>query len=58
MVLDKMGIAVRTGHHCTEPLMKHFNIEGTVRASLALYNTRDEIDRLHDALLKVKEMFG
>jgi cysteine desulfurase/selenocysteine lyase len=58
MVLDKMGIAVRTGHHCTEPLMSHFNIEGTVRASLAMYNTNDEIDRLHDALLKVKDMFG
>ena len=58
MVLDKMGIAVRTGHHCTEPLMSHFNIDGTVRASLAMYNTKDEIDRLHDALLKVKQMFG
>jgi cysteine desulfurase/selenocysteine lyase len=58
MVLDKMGIAVRTGHHCTEPLMNHFGIEGTVRASFAMYNTRDEIDRLRDALMKVKQMFS
>ncbi len=58
MVLDKMGIAVRTGHHCTEPLMDHFGIEGTVRASLAIYNTREEIDQLQQALLKVKQMFS
>ncbi|MBS3806360.1 MAG: cysteine desulfurase [Bacteroidales bacterium] len=58
MVLDKMGIAVRTGHHCTEPLMNHFGIEGTVRASFAMYNTLDEIDQLYHALLKVKQMFS
>ncbi len=58
MVLDKMGIAVRTGHHCNEPLMNHFDIEGTVRCSFALYNTKDEIDHLYNALMKVKEMFG
>ncbi|MCF8335684.1 MAG: cysteine desulfurase [Bacteroidales bacterium] len=58
MVLDKMGIAVRTGHHCTEPLMNHFNVEGTVRCSFAMYNTKDEIDHLYRALIKVNEMFG
>ena len=58
MVLDKMGIAVRTGHHCTEPLMDHFGIEGTVRASFAMYNTLEEIDQLYHALMKVKQMFS
>jgi cysteine desulfurase / selenocysteine lyase len=58
MVLDKMGIAVRTGHHCNEPLMRYFNISGTVRTSFALYNKSDEIDQLYHALLKVKEMLG
>jgi cysteine desulfurase/selenocysteine lyase len=58
MVLDKMGIAIRTGHHCTEPAIKHFNIDGTARASFALYNTKEEIDKMYDALLKVQEMFG
>ena len=43
-LLDKQGIAVRTGHHCTQPLMNQFNIPGTVRASLAFYNTTEEID--------------
>ena len=57
-ILDKMGIAVRTGHHCNEPLMDRFNIGGTVRASFAMYNTRDEIDQLYHSLLKVKDMFG
>jgi cysteine desulfurase/selenocysteine lyase len=58
MILDKMGIAVRTGTHCTEPVMAHFGIDGTVRASLALYNTCDEIDRLIEAVKRVKMMFG
>ncbi|MDD3568356.1 MAG: cysteine desulfurase [Bacteroidales bacterium] len=58
MILDKMGIAVRTGTHCTEPVMAHFGIDGTVRASLALYNTRDEIDRLIEGVKRVKMMFG
>jgi len=58
MVLDKMGVAVRTGHHCNEPLMDHFGIEGTVRCSFAMYNTKDEIDHFYDALIKVNEMFG
>ncbi|NOU19083.1 MAG: cysteine desulfurase [Bacteroidales bacterium] len=58
MILDKMGIAVRTGNHCTQPVMAHFAIDGTVRASLAFYNTFEEIDRLIDGVKKIKEMFG
>lgn len=57
MILDKLGIAVRTGTHCTEPVMQHFGVSGTVRASFGLYNTTEEIDRLYDALLKVEQMF-
>ncbi len=58
MILDKMGIAVRTGTHCTQPLMQRYGIEGTVRASMCFYNTKEEVDRLHEGLLKVKQMFG
>lgn len=58
MILDKLGIAVRTGTHCTEPVMAHFGIEGTVRASLAFYNTKEEIDRLVEGVKRVKTMFG
>ncbi len=58
MILDKMGIAVRTGNHCTQPIMTHFGIDGTVRASFAFYNTFEEIDRLVEGVKKVKEMFG
>lgn len=58
MILDKMGIAVRTGNHCTQPVMAHFAIDGTVRASLAFYNTFEEIDRLIEGVKKIKEMFG
>lgn len=58
MVLDKLGIAVRTGHHCTQPIMDRFKIPGTVRASFAFYNTREEIDRLVEGLQRVKTMFA
>lgn len=58
MVIDKMGVAVRTGHHCAEPVMHRFNIEGTIRASFAFYNTKEEVDRLYEALMTVKQMFG
>lgn len=58
MLLDKMGIAVRTGHHCAQPLMDRFAIPGTVRASFALYNTREEVDILVAALAKVRQLFG
>ncbi|MDE5419372.1 cysteine desulfurase [Labilibaculum sp. DW002] len=57
MLLDQMGIAVRTGTHCTEPVMQHFGIEGTVRASFAFYNTKEEIDSLYNGILKVCKMF-
>lgn len=58
MILDKMGIAVRTGTHCTEPVMQHFGIEGTVRASFCFYNTKNDVDMLAGALSKVVEMFN
>lgn len=57
-VLDRMGVAVRTGHHCAQPLMEHFSIPGTVRASLACYNDRSDVDRLVEGLRKVRRMFG
>ena len=57
LVLDKLGIAVRTGHHCAEPVMDFYGIPGTVRASLSFYNTREEVDRLVEGLGKVKQMF-
>ncbi len=50
MFLNSMGIAVRVGHHCAQPLMKHFNIPGTIRASFAIYNTKEDIDCLYDSL--------
>lgn len=55
-LLDARGIAVRTGHHCTQPLMDRFGIEGTVRASFAVYNTRDEIDRMIEALERISSL--
>ena len=58
MLLDKIGIAVRTGHHCAQPLMDAVGIEGTVRASFAFYNTKEEIDRLVAGLERIIPMFG
>lgn len=58
MLLDKMGIAVRTGHHCAEPLMHSLGIQGTVRASFSFYNTKEEIDSLVAGVKKVSKMFG
>ena len=57
-VLDKLGIAVRTGHHCAQPIMDRFEIPGTVRASFAVYNTENEIDIFIEGIEKVKKMFG
>ena len=57
-ILDKQGIAVRTGHHCTEPLMNFFKIPGTVRASFAFYNTTEEIDKLVKGLKKAAMLLG
>ncbi|NSW45884.1 MAG: cysteine desulfurase [Bacteroidales bacterium] len=58
MMLDKMDIAVRTGNHCTQPLMKFFGIDGTVRASFSFYNTKEEVDYLVESLEKVKKLFA
>ena len=57
-ILDQFGIAVRTGQHCTQPVMDYYNIPGTVRVSLSFYNTKSEIDLLIDALKKVSSMLG
>ncbi len=57
LLLDKLGVAVRTGHHCAQPLMDRFGIPGTVRASLAIYNTREEVDTFISALKRVVSMF-
>ena len=56
-LLDRLGIAVRTGHHCAEPLMKRLGIQGTIRASLAMYNTKEEIDALVSGIKRIVTMF-
>ena len=56
-LLDRLGIAVRTGHHCAQPLMQRFGIEGTVRASFAVYNTKEEVDVLVQGIERVSQMF-
>ena len=58
MLLDRLGIAVRTGHHCAQPLMQALGIEGTVRASFSFYNTREEVDVLVRGIERVRQMFG
>jgi cysteine desulfurase / selenocysteine lyase len=57
-VLDYEGVAIRTGHHCAQPVMERFGVPATARASLALYNTRAEVDALVKGLHKVREMFA
>jgi cysteine desulfurase/selenocysteine lyase len=57
-VLDREGVAIRTGHHCCQPLMQRLGVPATARASLAFYNTRDDVDRFVDAIGRVREMFG
>jgi cysteine desulfurase / selenocysteine lyase len=57
-ILDQEGIAIRAGHHCAQPVMKHFNVPATARASFAFYNTKQEIDRLASAIEKVIEVFN
>lgn len=56
-VLDKLGVAVRTGHHCAQPVMDAFGIDGTVRASFAVYNTKEEIDTFIDSIARAKKLF-
>ncbi len=57
-IVDSEGVAIRTGHHCAQPVMEHFGIAATARASLGMYNTTEDVDALVRALLKVKELFG
>jgi len=57
MILDKMGIAVRTGTHCAQPLMERYGITGNIRASIAFYNTEDEVEALVKGIRRVTEMF-
>jgi cysteine desulfurase/selenocysteine lyase len=56
--LDRLGVAVRTGHHCTQPLLKRYGLPGTIRASFAAYNTRADADQLAEGLRRVKQMLG
>lgn len=58
MILDKKGIAVRTGHHCAQPIMRHFNIKGTVRASFAVFNTKEEIDQMIEGVKLAIRLLG
>jgi cysteine desulfurase/selenocysteine lyase len=57
-ILDQEGIAIRAGHHCCKPLMRHLGVAATARASFYIYNTREEVDRLVAALIRAKELFG
>ncbi|MCK5500338.1 MAG: aminotransferase class V-fold PLP-dependent enzyme, partial [Tritonibacter mobilis] len=57
-ILDKKGVAVRAGHHCAGPLMDHLGVTATCRASFGMYNTREEVDRLVEALELAHDLFG
>jgi cysteine desulfurase/selenocysteine lyase len=57
-IVDRKGVAVRAGHHCAQPLMAHLGVTATCRASFGLYNTREEVDRLVEALELCRELFG
>jgi cysteine desulfurase/selenocysteine lyase len=57
-ILDREGIAIRAGHHCAQPLMEHYNVPATARASFYVYNTEEEVDKLVEALLKAQQVFG
>ena len=57
-ILDKLGFALRTGNHCAQPLMSRYGITGTIRISFAMYNTKEEIDQLTEAIKKVSLMFA
>ena len=57
-ILDREGVAIRAGHHCAMPVMQHFGVPATARASFAAYNSTDEIDALFAALKKAKDMFA
>ena len=57
-ILNDEGVAIRTGHHCAQPVMEHFNIPATARASFYLYNNKEEVDQLVSAIHSVKKIFG
>jgi cysteine desulfurase/selenocysteine lyase len=57
-ILDREGIAIRAGHHCAQPLMEHYGVPATARASFYVYNVEEEVDKLADALLKAQQVFG
>jgi len=57
-IIDREGVAVRAGHHCAQPLMDHYNLVSTTRASVGAYTTNKDFDKLADALIKVKKIFG
>ena len=57
-ILDQEGIAIRTGHHCAQPIMQRFGIPATARASFAIYNTKEEVDALAAGIRKVQEVFA
>ena len=57
-IIDKLGIAVRTGHHCAQPIMNYFNIPGTIRASFSFYNTKEEIDVMVEAVKRATLMLS
>jgi cysteine desulfurase/selenocysteine lyase len=57
-ILDQQGIAIRTGHHCAQPVMERFGIPATARASFAVYNTKEEVDALAAGIRRVQEVFG
>jgi cysteine desulfurase/selenocysteine lyase len=57
-IVDQAGVAIRTGHHCTQPVMEFFGVPATARASLTFYNTREEVDTLVEALQGVRKVFG
>jgi cysteine desulfurase/selenocysteine lyase len=57
-ILDREGIAIRAGHHCTQPLMEHYGVPATARASFYVYNVESEVDALTEALMKAQSMFG
>ena len=54
---DKEGVAIRTGHHCAQPLMSFLKVPATCRASLSIYNNKEDIDQLYNALVKIKKLF-
>ena len=58
MVIDRAGVAVRAGTHCAQPLLRRFGVTSTCRASFGMYNTRDEVDALYNALLKARDFFA